>query len=104
MVAAGIAADRVLFLPQGHDDAQNQARYRLIDFVLDTMPFGGVNGSMEALAMQVPVVTLVGRRHGERTTYSILANLGVAETVAQSGREYVEIAVRLASDATSSRP
>ncbi len=60
MAAAGIAADRVLFLPQGRDDAQNQARYRLIDFVLDPMPFGGVNGSMEALAMLVPVVALVG--------------------------------------------
>ena len=99
LAAAGITAERVLFLPQGRDDAQNQARYRLIDFVLDTMPFGGVNGSMEALAMQVPVVTLVGKRHGERTTYSILANLGVPETIAQSGREYVEIAVRLANDA-----
>jgi predicted O-linked N-acetylglucosamine transferase (SPINDLY family) len=49
--------------------------------------------------MGVPVVTLVGRRHAERTSYSILANLGVTETVAQSGREYVEIAVRLADDA-----
>ena len=62
------------------------------------MPFGGVNGTLEALDMGVPVVTLVGRRHGERTSYSILANLGVTETVAQSGREFVDIAVRLAED------
>ena len=33
------------------------------------------------------------------TSYSILANLGVTETVAQSGREFVDIAVRLADDA-----
>ena len=63
------------------------------------MPYGGVNGTMEALVMGVPVVTLVGRRHGERTSYSILSNLGVNETVAQGGREYVEIAVRLSDDA-----
>ncbi len=86
--AAGIAAERLMFVPQGRDDAENQARYTLVDFVLDTMPFGGVNGTLEALDMGVPVVTLVGRRHGERTSYSILANLGVTETVAQSGREY----------------
>jgi predicted O-linked N-acetylglucosamine transferase (SPINDLY family) len=96
--AAGIAPDRLLFLPQGRDDAENQARYGLIDFVLDPMPYGGVNGTLEALDMGVPVVTLVGRRHGERTSYSILANLGVVHTVAQSGREYVDIAARLAGE------
>ena len=96
--AAGIKADRLLFLPQGRNDAENQARYAVVDFVLDTMPFGGVNGTLEALDMGVPVVTLAGSRHGERTSYSILANLGVTETVAQSGREYVDIAVRLADD------
>jgi predicted O-linked N-acetylglucosamine transferase (SPINDLY family) len=63
------------------------------------MPYGGVNGTLEALDMGVPVVTLVGRRHGERTSYSILANLGVSQTAAASGSEYVEIAVRLATDA-----
>ena len=67
--AAGIAPDRLLFLPQGRDDAENQARYELVDFVLDPMPYGGVNGTLEALDMGVPVVTLVGKRHGERTSY-----------------------------------
>ena len=86
------------FVPQGRDDAQNQARYELIDFVLDPMPFGGVNGTLEALDMGVPVVTLVGKRHGERSACSILAHLGVTDTVAQTGEEYVEIACRLALD------
>jgi predicted O-linked N-acetylglucosamine transferase (SPINDLY family) len=96
--AGGIAADRLVFIPQGRDDAENQARYALIDYVLDPMPYGGVNGTIEALDMGVPVVTLVGRRHSERTSYSMLANLGVEQTIAQSGPEYVEIAVRLAED------
>jgi predicted O-linked N-acetylglucosamine transferase (SPINDLY family) len=98
MEAAGIAVERLIFLPQGRDDAESQARYNVIDFVLDTMPFGGVNGTLEALDMGVPVVTLVGRRHGERTTYSILANLGVTTTIAQTGRDFVDIAVRLSDD------
>jgi protein O-GlcNAc transferase len=101
--AAGIAADRLYLLPQGRDDAENQARYELIDFVLDPVPYGGVNGTLEALDMGVPVVTLVGRRHAERTSYSILANLGVSQTVAQGGREYLDIAVRLATDAAFMR-
>jgi len=53
--------------------------------------------------MQVPVVTLVGKRHGERTTYSILRNLGVTATIAETGRDFVDIAVRLAEDAAFAR-
>jgi predicted O-linked N-acetylglucosamine transferase (SPINDLY family) len=97
--AAGIPDARVRVLPQGRDEAENQARYGLVDFALDPMPYGGVNGTLEALDMNVPVVTLVGRKHGERSTYSILANLGVTQIVATSGSEYVEIALQLATDA-----
>jgi predicted O-linked N-acetylglucosamine transferase (SPINDLY family) len=97
--AGGIAPERLIFLPQGRNDAENQARYNLVDFVLDQLPYGGVNGTLEALDMGVPVVTLVGKRHAERTPYSILANLGATQTVAHGGREYVDIAVRLAHDA-----
>lgn len=62
------------------------------------MPYGGVNATLEALDAGVPVVTLCGRRHGERTSYSILTNLGVLQTIAHSGREYVDIAVRLSNE------
>jgi protein O-GlcNAc transferase len=96
--AAGIPHERARILPQGRDDAENQARYSIVDMALDPMPYGGANGTLEALDMGVPVVTLLGRRHGERSSYSILANLGVTQTVAASGSEYVDIAVRLATD------
>ena len=96
--AAGIALPRMIVLPAGRDEAENQARYHVVDFVLDPMPYGGANGTIEALDMGVPVVTLAGRRHGERSSYSILANLGVLDTVARDAGGYVAIAVRLASD------
>ncbi len=96
---AGIDGDRIVFIPQGRNDAENQARYRLVDFVLDPMPYGGVNGTIEALGMGVPVVTLVGSRHAGRSSYSMLVNLGVTDTIARTGAEYVDIAARLAGDA-----
>ena len=99
MAAASIAADRFGFLPPGRDEAASMARYAVVDIVLDPMPFGGVNGVLEPLSAGVPVVTLVGKRHGERSAYSILSHLGVTQTIAHSGREYVDIAVRLAEDA-----
>src|SRR5437764_1942506 len=98
VAAAGIPAERIVFIPQAATDSENQARYALVDFVLDPMPYGGVNGTLEAIDMGVPVVTLVGKRHAERTTFSILSNLGVTATIAQSGSEYVAIAARLAND------
>lgn len=96
--AAGIAANRVVFIPPGKDESLNQSRYTVVDMVLDTLPYGGVNGTLEALDMAVPVVTLCGERHGERTSYSILINLGVAATIARSEQEFVDIAKRLAND------
>jgi predicted O-linked N-acetylglucosamine transferase (SPINDLY family) len=98
MKNAGIGEDRYLFLSSPANKELRQARYNIIDFVLDTMPYGNVNGTLEPLNAGVPVVTLVGRRHGERSSYSILKNLGETRTVAQSGKEYVEIAKRLAND------
>ena len=97
--AAGIPLARVIVLPQGRNDEESQARYNIVDFTLDSLPYGGVNGTLEALDMGVPVVTLCGRKHSERTSYSILINLGVTETIAHSGSEYVELALRLAFDA-----
>ncbi|HEY7903219.1 MAG TPA: hypothetical protein VIH36_07195, partial [Casimicrobiaceae bacterium] len=98
LAAAGIDPARAIMLPQGRGEAESLARYALVDFVLDPMPFGNVNGTIEPLNMGVPVVTLVGQTHGERTGFSILSNLGETRTIATSGKEYVNIAVRLASD------
>ncbi|MDR0771020.1 MAG: tetratricopeptide repeat protein [Burkholderiales bacterium] len=98
MKSAGIAEDRYLFLAMPMSKELRQARYSIIDFVLDPMPYGNVNGTLEPLNAGAPVVTLVGRRHGERSSYSILKNLGETRTIANGGKEYVEIAVRLSHD------
>ena len=97
--AAGLPMERIVFVPAARDAVSNLARYAVVDAALDPMPFGNVNGVFEPLQAGVPVVTLLGRRHGERSAYSILAHAGVTGTVAQSGREYVDIVARLAGDA-----
>ncbi|MFZ1811744.1 MAG: tetratricopeptide repeat protein, partial [Candidatus Nitrotoga sp.] len=70
-----------------------------LDMALDTFPYSGGDTTLAALDMGVPVVTLCGQRHSERTSYSILINLGVPETIAHSEAEYTDLACRLASDA-----
>lgn len=94
----GIAAARVVFIPWALDDALDRARYRLVDVVLDTLPYAGGDTTAAALDMGVPVVTRVGERQAERMGYSILAHLGVTATAAHDDEEYVAIACRLAGD------
>jgi predicted O-linked N-acetylglucosamine transferase (SPINDLY family) len=53
---------------------------------------------MEALAMGVPVVTLVGPRHGERLGNALLTRFGVTATLAESEEEYLALIERLAGD------
>ena len=95
---AGIDATRIVFIPAAADESVNQARYSVVDISLDPFPYGGANGTLEALDMGVPVVTLCGKRHGERSSFSILKNLSVLDTIAQSGQEYVDLVSRLATD------
>jgi len=98
LASFGIDASRVVFIPWTMNEATDRARYRLIDVVLDTLPYTGGDTTAAALDMAVPVVTRVGERAAERMTYSLLAHLGVTDTVARSDDEYVAIACRLAQD------
>jgi len=99
LASFGIERSRVVFIPWTMDDATDRARYRLLDVVLDTLPYTGGDTTAAALDMGVPVVTRVGERAAERMTYSLLAHLGVIATAAASDDEYVAIACRLAQDA-----
>lgn len=94
----GIALERIVFIPASDNAAADRTRYRLLDAVLDTLPYTGGDTTAAALDMGVPVVTRVGLRHAERVSYSLLVHLGVTDTAAQSDDDYVAIACRLARE------
>ncbi len=71
--------------------------YGDMDIALDTFPYQGGATTCEALSMGVPVVTLVGRRHGSRFGLSILQNAGCGEFITESRDAYVEKAAALAA-------
>jgi predicted O-linked N-acetylglucosamine transferase (SPINDLY family) len=96
--ANGIDPAHAIFIPQGGSDERNQARYLHVDAVLDTFPYSGTNGTLEALCQGVPVVALEGARACERSTLTILAHAGLRELVALTAEAYVDLAVRLATD------
>lgn len=74
------------------------AEYGDMDIALDTFPYPGGLTTCEALFMGVPVITLIGGRHGSRFGLSFLSNLGISELAAKNKSEYVSIAVALAMD------
>jgi protein O-GlcNAc transferase len=73
--------------------------YNEVDIALDSMPYNGATTTLDTLWMGVPVVGLVGKRSIARGTYSILKTLGMDELIAESPEQYVELNVRLATDA-----
>jgi predicted O-linked N-acetylglucosamine transferase (SPINDLY family) len=72
--------------------------YNLIDISLDPFPFTGSTATFEALWMGVPVVTLLGDTFVSRMTASALSQVGLDDLIAESPEEYIDIAIRLASD------
>ena len=79
------------------------AEYAAMDVALDTFPYTGGITTCEALAMGVPVVTLRGASHGARFGESLLQNANLAELIADTPADYVQIARALASDAAALR-
>jgi protein O-GlcNAc transferase len=94
----GIAPERIMLRPFSESSEQHLAQYSDIDIALDTYPYNGTTTTCEALWMGVPLITLAGDRHLSRVGASFLQLAGLPELVADSPDEYVDRAVKLASD------
>jgi protein O-GlcNAc transferase len=94
---AGISADRIEFISltdwPGYFDA-----YRRMDVALDPFPYSGAITSCDTLWMGVPLITLSGKTAVGRMGAAILGAVGVPESIAETGEQYVRLAVDLVSD------
>jgi len=72
--------------------------FRLSDIFLDTFSWSGGSTTLHALYSSLPIVTCPGNLARGRYTYGILQRMGLTETIAQTEREYIEIAARLGLD------
>jgi len=68
------------------------------DIILDSFNWSGGNTSLEAIALNKPIVTYPSQFMRGRHTYAILKTLGIDETIAISKDNYIEISLKLASD------
>ena len=96
---AGLALeDYCAFIPW-----QNRAEFhglmKRADVFLDTIGFSGFNTAMQAAECALPIVTREGRFMRGRLASGILRSMGMSELVAADEKGYVDLAVKLASDA-----
>ncbi len=95
--ARGISKER-LRLEGPLSQEAHFAAYNQVDIALDPFPYCGTTTSAEALSMGVPLITLIGERWVQRTTYGFLSNIGVPELAVTSEAAYINLAIKLAQD------
>jgi predicted O-linked N-acetylglucosamine transferase (SPINDLY family) len=92
-------AHRIVFLPLMGFEKFMQLLC-VADVILDTVHFNGMNSSLQAFAAGTPVVTLPGEFQRGRHTQAMYRKMGILECIAADTRQYVDIAVRIATDPT----
>ena len=70
----------------------------LADVQLDTYPYGGWTTNLEALYYHLPIVTQYAEMARTRWGKRLLEVLDIQEGIAKNEREYVEWAVKFATD------
>jgi predicted O-linked N-acetylglucosamine transferase (SPINDLY family) len=90
--------ERIRFIPRQKREGFLQLN-ALCDVLLDPLHFGGGNTTYEALALGTPVVTLPSQFLRGRLACKMYQTMGMMDCVANSPKEYIEIATRLGLDA-----
>ena len=98
MGAKGIAGHRLEFIGgMLSQDAYYHLHDRM-DLYLDPFPYASHTTGLDALWMGVPLITLAGQRDVGRSGVFLLTHAGLPELIAQTPRQYVQLAVTLAHD------
>ncbi|MBL8762121.1 MAG: tetratricopeptide repeat protein [Phycisphaerae bacterium] len=96
--AHGIARERMEFLPRTQSVADHLNLYRKVDVALDPFPYNGTTTISEAAWMGVPTICLEGDSHVSRVGVSLNAGMNLHDFNAKTEDEYVQVAVKWASD------
>jgi protein O-GlcNAc transferase len=93
----GIAAER-LDLRLGSHSPGYMKIFEEIDVILDTFPCTGGVTTCEALWMGAPVLSIRGVRPAGRNSAALLSRVGLDEWAVETHEEFVDLAVRFATD------
>jgi len=100
--ALGIESRRIDLFPLFPTTREHLSLYSLVDISIDTFPYAGATTTCEAMYMGVPVVTLRSQEediHAHNVGCSLVSNIpSLKQLVTKTPEEYVDVAVKLASD------
>ncbi|KAE9050647.1 hypothetical protein PR003_g2292 [Phytophthora rubi] len=99
MESASVDPRRLHFLTDV-DQKQESMLMRSADAVVASLHMTRPRASLQAFAAGVPVVTFPNELWASRITYGFYHQMGISDLVANSLDEYVELAVKLATDMT----
>jgi protein O-GlcNAc transferase len=96
--AAGLDATRhCIFMPP-LDSPRFAAIGKMADLFLDSLGWSGCNSTLEALALDLPVITMAGDLMRGRHSAAILTMLGMPELIAPTPEAFAALAIRLGRD------
>ena len=87
--------DRIHFVPRVPGQAAYLKLLSIADVILHPFPFGGSKTSSDALALGLPVVTLVNQALRGRMAYALAKRMNVLDCVTYSRAEYLEVSIAL---------
>ncbi len=95
MKKIGFNMDQINFEPEEGDQMIEMKKF---DLILDTYPCVSTGGTLNALYMGTPVLTMYGKRRNTRFGLSILQQVGAEDLAVDSVEKYIERAVAIAND------
>ncbi len=93
-----IESDRIIF---SHPISveEHLARIKLADLFLDTFPYNAHTTCNDSIWAGVPVLTKMGKSFHSRVASSLLKTSSLEELITHSDKEYIDKAIKIASDA-----
>ena len=93
-----IEPDRIIFSHPISVD-EHLARIKLADLFLDTFPYNAHTTCNDSIWAGVPVLTKMGKSFHSRVASSLLKTSSLEELITHSDKEYIDKAIKIASDA-----
>ena len=93
----GIKENRIFFADRISVD-EHIKRMEIIDLFLDTYPYNAHTTAREAILMNIPILTFMGKSFASRVAGSILKTIGLEGLIVKNLDDYVKEAVRLSVD------
>lgn len=90
----GVDPSRILFANRIPIE-EHLKRIELIDLFLDTFPYNAHTTAKEAIRMNVPILTIIGKSFASRVASSLLTNIGLEKLIVNNFKEYIKTATAI---------